>query len=1401
MPQPPYFERIRAGAAGRWRQLEADPELAGPWHQLFKQVQSPRHVLSELLQNADDAGATETSVSIERGQFVFSHNGEDFTEEHFASLCRFGYSNKRALHTIGFRGIGFKSTFSLGDVVELYTPTVSVSFCSQRFTEPRWVESNLRTAGLTQVRVRIDDERREQGVQRNLDEWLKSPLSLLFFRHIRKIKIGDREVHWKSLGAGPVSGTEWVALDAGAAAPVLIAQSQEEEFPAEALVEIKQERLLNVEEGASFPPCRVEIVLDTQGQLYVVLPTGVVTDLPFACNAPFIQDSARLKIKDPEISPTNRWLLGRLGKLAAHVMSQWIADKNISVKERSRAYKLLPDVDRDDSSLEGTCATIVEQAFGEILLNTPFLLTNAGDLKEAKQSIIIPDDVLDVWSEEQVTAFLDDRNRPALSRYISDADRQKLIHWDAIEQIEKSHVLEALRYKHLPRPETWRRLLKLWAYVASELSTNFIPLIRSWFAILPVQGKEVLYSSQEVVRLGEKRLLQSEKDWEFLASHLLVLNQNWPRFLAEQRREVEVRADKNLEKEVAAAFAVFHAIDLEATSDVSEVIEQVAKDFFGQKELKIADCVQIAQIAAKLGATVGPSFRFVTRDRSLRSTGVVYADDQLEAFLPEEWSQSHLLHKDYQGFTSCTAEEWGKWISSGRATLPSFVPLMEKTSTVWGKSKIEAELRRRGSTGIFYCPYKTIHFSTKDWDFDEVLWKNWADTAEQDSSTWCRVVEHILAQPNSFWLHAKDLEISQIATTGSERSVSFDPAPAAWVLRLRELPCLPDTRGFYHQPAELLLRTPETEPFMDVESFIHGRLDREATRPLLKLLGVRETPTGPGRLLDCLRTLARAEKPPVHEVEKWYRRLDQLIETCSTEDFANIKEAFCKEKIILTEKGAWTNALGVYLSSDEEDVPDAEVVRDSVHDLTLWRKIGLAERPTSDLAIQWLKALPSGKVLPQDDARRVRALLARHAIRIWDECGHWLNLAGEWVPVATFGYALTMQSLVPWSHLHEWVKQKTADLQRCPVEITEQHPFSDVPLLAAHIENRFHQNLIPGHPERRPWLEQLGAGLQRIELADEPEAIRIRGLAKELARTEWQTTPGLEIIPYIDGVPAGTPRSAEVVWLGNMLYVEDRGLAKVARAVSQELGRVFGRQEIADAIKLCFDRSPEFVSEYLEENFTLSLVDTLRPTAATEATREGATAPSPSSEPSPTTPASIEGSTGDQNGEYVEVAKDDGEVESGISLEASAEGNSAFEEEAEQVREHHEPKPPKPSIMERYARKHGFHPDHDSRFYHADGSWIKKSDDARFWERRSGKGELVRYYWAKDQVFEQQPLQIEADIWGLIEKFPELYALVLLNPQEEPMELVGARLRSMREAGEITLHPATYRLVYNNDKG
>ena len=121
-------QQIQKRAQNRWQQLEADAELRAPWDLLFKQVQSPRHVVSELLQNADDAEAGFASARIENGCFVFEHDGIDFTGDEFASLCRFGFSNKRSLHTIGFRGIGFKSTFSLGRAVDVLTPTLAVRF-------------------------------------------------------------------------------------------------------------------------------------------------------------------------------------------------------------------------------------------------------------------------------------------------------------------------------------------------------------------------------------------------------------------------------------------------------------------------------------------------------------------------------------------------------------------------------------------------------------------------------------------------------------------------------------------------------------------------------------------------------------------------------------------------------------------------------------------------------------------------------------------------------------------------------------------------------------------------------------------------------------------------------------------------------------------------------------------------------------------------------------------------------------------------------------------------------------------------------------------------------------------------------------------------------------------------
>jgi hypothetical protein len=1393
--KPAYFEPIRLKAARRWEQLESDPELAGPWHQLFKQVQSPRHVLSELLQNADDAGATEATVRIADNTFEFAHNGEDFIEEHFASLCRFGYSNKRALHTIGFRGIGFKSTFSLGDRVELYSPTLAVSFLRARFTEPVWSSQRPRNDGRTHVRVAIGDLHRQREVEKNLDDWVTSPVSLLFFKHIRRLQVGDRAVHWSSVGTGPVAGSEWMALDGQKGQQFLVVRSAEEAFPPEALTEIKHERMVGNDIEASFPPCKVEIVLGVKGRLYVVLPTGVDTELPFACNAPLMQDPARLKIKDPETSPTNRWLLERAGKLAASTMIAWLDESGLPVSDRARAYGLLPDVDREATSLEGICGTAVEEAFAAAIEGRAFLLTHDGKLTGAKRSVAFPKAIFDVWPAEQAAAMLDDERRPALSDFIAAEDGRKLARWGLIDEVNRQSILTTLQTKHLPKPDSWRKLLNLWDYVAPEITAYRHYVTAKEVRIIPVQGKGVLYSAKEVVRLSEKKLLQSEDDWEFLSRHLLVLNRNWLRFVADQRRAAE--NEENIRDAVGSAYAVLEKLGLDETSDLDTVIDLVAAEFFSRESVQLGDAVRLTQIAAKLGATVGECFRFITRDMHLRSPDAVLIDDngELEYLLPEDLRDAQLLHAKYTStFSSCSQDEWQRWVAGARARLLAFIPLSKQRHHIYSRKQLEKEARRRGLRSELSFVYVTDQFVVEDWDFDKVYWDYWSTLAVGDEHIWADIVDRVLSQRDAYWMPARAARLLQVATTGSTKSITYETLRPSWLLRLSELPCLPDTRGFRRKPSDLLRRTPETESLLDVEFFVDARLDGESTRAVLDLLGVRSTPTGPARILDCIRALARAQNPPFHEVEKWFRRLDQMA-TSSTADFQAIRHAFQSEALVLTQEGTWAKAAAVFLAADEESAPGAAIVRATVQDLTLWRKIGIAERPTPELAIGWLQGLPAGQVPSQEELRRLRALLVRYPVRIWQECGHWLNLRGEWSPVESLSYVLTMQSLVPWRDLHEWVKQKTADLQRLPGEVTSSPPFNALRPLAEHVEDRFNRDLLfVGPTEKHAWLAALGMELRRVELETESETERIRALADALANTSWRSAPRLEVIPYIDGTPAGTPRRADVIWIEHILYVDGSSKAKLARRVPEEISKTFGRADIKAALDYGFERSPEDVSAYVEENFKLIPKEALQPTEY-----DGLGGPQTSDKSDATQQS-------DGASVIAQVRSENGAVsfaEAEESEEEQAADDQAVRGGAYEAAERSRPsfKSPRPSIMERFARLHGFRKDGDARFYHEDGSWISRTHEEPFpWERRSDSGELVRSYRPDNHCLEHGPLHIESDAWGLIEQFPDAYALILADSKGDPVEVTGTRLRAMRSLGHITLYPATYRIVFNDEK-
>ena len=528
-----------------------------------------------------------------------------------------------------------------------------------------------------------------------------------------------------------------------------------------------------------------------------------------------------MRIKDPETSPTNQWLLERTGRLAASAMLAWLGNDALAIEERARAYDLLSNVDRSDNSLEGVCSTIAEEALVEALSESDVVFTHAGSLVADNEAVHVPDVLLDIWPAQKVIEYFDPQSRAPLCPHVSESNRAKLSDWECWKQSAPKTSWLFWNFENLPQPSSWAQLLKLWAYLAPGFR-RFRPTQRDRsLAILPVQGKATLHAANEVVRLGEKRLLQSDSDWGFLSSYLLVLNQNWTRFLAEQRR---LGAEGNADAEVIeSAFAMLEQLGLLETSDANAVISRVSERFFESDNIEAARCVQLAQIAAKLGAAVGENFRYVTCDSRVRQaseTIIVDEDGRIEALFAPEWVDAHILSSDYfAGYRSCTRDEWLQWAKSPRSRLAGFAFPEERKAPISGQAKAKKELERRG------CPravkfFATGVFQVNDWDFAEEHWCHWTALTEDDPATWGRVLERLLLLPETWSAKCGSAKIIQQATTKNWSLVTAQRLLPGWILRFRELPCLRDTRGNYRKPGDLLRRTPETEPFMDVEPFV-----------------------------------------------------------------------------------------------------------------------------------------------------------------------------------------------------------------------------------------------------------------------------------------------------------------------------------------------------------------------------------------------------------------------------------------------------------------------------------------------------------------------------------------------------------------------------------------------------
>ena len=1381
LTRPDYFDEIHQKTVARWHQLEQDQELAAPWWQLFKQVQFPRHVISELLQNADDVEAIECLVEVSDTAFTFTHNGKDFSRDDFASICRFGYSNKRFLHTIGFRGIGFKSTFSLGTTVELRTPSLAVAFHSNRFTLPEWIETERSSGNQTQIRVEISDKNRQKEISNNVEDWKNSPFSLLFFNHLRNLRLDDHEMHWSNLGSGPTPNSEWMSLN-GDDKKYLVIRSREENFPDSALEEIKQERLLGKDEKFSLPPCDVEIVLGAPGKLFVVLPTSVITSLPFAINAPFILDPARNMIKDPAISPTNKWLLRRVGKLAGRTMLQWLQREDLTPDVRAQAYDLfLVDVP-DQSSLGNDCEKIIFESFLDEIEGEAYLLNDKDTLQKSNGCMVVPKELWDIWSVENILKFCAPENEAIrlLSRNISDKNIKKLVDNKEVSKIETWDVVHSLLTVKPPKPKTWHSLLTLWHLVKPYMT---------WrqpgedYNIFPVRGEQVLYSAKQVCRLGEKKLLQKEDDWEFLSRYLRVIDTNWTRYITDQKLQLNSGKNDLLGSQLDSTHQILVSTKKEEAADVDNIFSLVSKTFFSKQNIDRSEIFRIAQIAAKLNAKVGSEFQFITRDGYLRSnSSTIYYDEtgRLERFIPENLRDKSLLDNHYfMDFGSCTKEDWSHWLRSGNAGLRTFIAAGYFYKDAQTIAQVNSIVEEHGYSGEIEFPYERCsYYYLTDYDFPNDYWGFWNSQASDDKSYWCEFFDLLLKYQKQAELQKKPV-LYQVATNGFTKEVKITIPLSRWVMKFRELPCLRDTRGIACRPVELMRRTPQTEALLDVEPFVDAKLDTEADRPILDLLGVRSLPTGPEHFLRRIQALSKAEKPPLLELAKWYEKLDKFFPECSTDDQHNIRTMFAEERLIFSDAGTWETTNSIYIYANEMDVPGAQVIHLEMNHLSLWRRLGINERPSKELAIEWLSSLPSGSKLSASDAYRVYKILGLYGAQVWNVCEHWINLAMEWVPLNNLWYCLSMQSLIPWNSLFPQIKKKTADMRMLRADVLGNSPFDVLPTLSSVLEKRLEDIQWVLSTLDLSWLHALANILEGIVLEDDALTEHVRSMAKRMQSTTGKQVDAISVIPYIDGVPAGEPEDVEIAWVENTLYVTNISKGKLSKQIPDTISDPVNWVDMREILAYCYNRNEEDIREYMQDNYRIELVVSTQEQLdeIQEQVLEDANVPV-SADPEEIEWLEPAGYSSNEEPRTIPV----------LPVPEVGGGN---------VHSTPKPHPPKPvhvALIERYARAHGYSIVNEHKFKHPNGNVLQKSDDLFPWQLIDSEGEVVCYYWVREHCLEQKALEIPYEIWHGMENDPDRHAFILEDFEGNPTTMTGKRLLTLKQNGNLTLSPAAYRL-------
>lgn len=394
----------------------------GIWNSVIEKYPESAHFVYELLQNADDAEASEVYIIVNRHEMLFKHNGTkrfDITAEDaipvgdINSITGIGDSSKvETENKIGKFGVGFKAVFQYTETPEIYDDYFK--FKIENYIVPTLLshDHKERKEGETLFVFPFKNEEESYNDIVSRLEQLQNPI--LFLRNLRKIvwrvdsekgRKGKEQSYRKSLQERKEydddTWLELFKLNEGSDTKSIFLFSKN--------IEIESEnKVLPISVGYYYDEEEQKLITDTKQRIFCFFPTKETFNTCFISHAPFLLTDNRQNLKPN--SEYNQTLIEQIATLAAKaiVYLRDYGKENRHLLINENISSIIPQYKRNHwSRLDDLFEQPIIEAFCDLIENEDILLSRASKYLNIKDAYTgTPRELVSLLSQKQLSSLV-----------------------------------------------------------------------------------------------------------------------------------------------------------------------------------------------------------------------------------------------------------------------------------------------------------------------------------------------------------------------------------------------------------------------------------------------------------------------------------------------------------------------------------------------------------------------------------------------------------------------------------------------------------------------------------------------------------------------------------------------------------------------------------------------------------------------------------------------------------------------------------------------------------------------------------------------------------------------------------------------------------------------------------